>query len=160
MSDDDDVPPPPVLPAELLAWANAWAVVERLDDPVLASDGPVGTFLPARHGESLSYRQLLIELDPSDRRLSSYGPIVVRARALLHRIAILAARERNARAFLDEHGRDPTDEAVAGLLDRLRAELSELRDAGTAARPPAPMSPPACTWCASLCPRSATTNGT
>jgi superfamily II DNA or RNA helicase len=141
VSDDDDVPPPPVLPAEVLAWANAWAVVERLDDPVLASDGPVGTFLPARLGESLSYRQLLIELDPSDRRLSSYGPIVVRARALLHRIAILTARERHARAFLDEHGRDPTDEAVAGLLDRLRAELSELRDAGTAARPPGTYEP-------------------
>ena len=141
VSDDDDVPPPPVLPAELLAWANAWAVVERLDDPVLASDGPVGTFLPARHGESFSYRQLLVELDPPDRRLSSYGPIVVRARALLHRIAILAARERRARAFLDEHGRDPSDEAVAGLLDRLRAELSALRDAGTAARPPGTYEP-------------------
>jgi superfamily II DNA or RNA helicase len=132
--DDDDVPSPPALPAELLAWANAWAVVERLDDLVLASDGPVGTFLPARHGEALSYRQMLLEWDPSDSRLRSYGPMVQSVRALLHRIAILAARERRKRAFLNEHGRDPTDEALAGLLERLRAELIELRAAGTAAR--------------------------
>ena len=125
----------------MLAWADAWAVADRLDDPVVADDGPVGTFLSARQGAVLSYRQLLVELDPSDPRRRDYGPVVESARSLLHRIAILAARERRARAFLDEHGRDPTDEAVAGLLDRLRAELSELRDAGTAARPPGTYEP-------------------
>jgi len=138
---DDDVPPPPASAAELLAWANAWAVVERLADLVLANDGPVGTFLPARHGEALSYRQLLVEWDPSDPRLRSYGPVVESARSLLHRIAILTARDRRARAFLDEHGRDPGDEAVAGLLERLRTELSELRDAGTRPRPPGTYEP-------------------
>ncbi len=140
-ADDDDVPPPPGLPDELLAWANDWAVAERLDDLVLASDGPVGTFLPARHGETLSYRRLLVELDPSHPQWRSYGPAVETARALLHRIAILAARARSERSFLDERGRDPTDEALVGLLDRLRAELSQLRGAGAAARPPGTYEP-------------------
>ena len=134
-TDEDVVPPPPEPPAELLAWADSWAVADRLDDLVVADDGPVGTFLTARQGEVLSYRQLLVEYDPAHPVRRRYGPVVDTVRELLHRIAILVARERAARAFLDEHGRDPTDEALAALLDRLREELAQLRRAGTAARP-------------------------
>ncbi len=109
-------PPPPTTtwsrrrpsrPTELLAWADTWAVADRLDDLVIADDGPVGTFLAARQGEVLSYRQLLVECDPTHPVRRRHGPIVDTIRGLLHRIAILVARERAGRALLDEHGRDP-----------------------------------------------------
>ena len=44
----------------------------------------------------------------------------------LHRIATLTAARRQARAFLDEQGRDPEDEVLAAFLERLRAALREL----------------------------------
>ena len=130
----DEIPPPPEPADELLAWADAFAVGEHLDDLVLASDGPPGTFLPARHGEALSYRQLLLEHDPSNPLRRSYGPTVETARALLHRMAVLVARARATRAFLDEQGRDPDDEALAALLERLRADRAQLLHAGTPVR--------------------------
>ena len=136
MSVDIEVPAPPEDPDALLAWAEACAVGERLDDLVIGDDGPAGTFLPGRHGEAFTYRGLLIDLDPSDpgRRRLRDGEASVRG--LLHRIATLAARAQATRAFLDEQGRDPDDEALAAFLERLRAERTALRGSFTGvARP-------------------------
>ena len=58
------------------------------------------------------------------------------ARRYLHRIASLTADQRQARAFLEQNGRDPEDEVLAAFLVRLRAELRDLLAAReTAPRP-------------------------
>jgi superfamily II DNA or RNA helicase len=125
------LPPPPEDPAGLLEWAAAHDVGARLDDVVIGSYGPAGTFLPSHGGEVLTYRQLLVERGARDvgggARRSGWEPLAAeRARELIHRIAVLAARARRERAFIDEHGREPDDDALARFLGRVRAARREL----------------------------------
>jgi superfamily II DNA or RNA helicase len=119
------VPPPPDDPEELLGWAHAHQVSARLDDVLFGWEGPAGTFLPARYGEARTYRQVLLEPDddPLHRR---YHDAAETARGYLHRIATVAAHGREARAWMDEHGRDPDDDVLVTFLERLRAALAEL----------------------------------
>jgi superfamily II DNA or RNA helicase len=133
----EGVPAPPDDPDALLAWAEACAVTERLDDLAIGDDGPAGTYLPGRHGEAFTYRGLLIDLDPSDPGRRRLRDAEASVRGLLHRIATLAARARAAQAFLDEQGRDPDDEALAAFLERLRAERMALRASFSGAARPA-----------------------
>src|SRR4051812_18135233 len=58
---ETQVPAPPDDPHELLSWAQEHQVAARLDDVLVGSDGPFGTFLPGRNGEVLTYRQILLE---------------------------------------------------------------------------------------------------
>ena len=122
-----EVLPPPDDPEDLLAWARTHRVSARLDDVIFANDGPVGTYVPARWGERLTYRQVLMpgeRVDPILRRRYHEGEET--ARRFLHRIATLAAAQREARAFLDDNGRDPEDAALVAFLDRLREALATL----------------------------------
>jgi superfamily II DNA or RNA helicase len=123
-----EVAPPPEAPAELLAWAEAHHVSARLDDVIFADDGLAGTYLPARGGETLTYRQVLIA---GGRRRGSrwsgyYDDTWETARRYLHDIATIVAARRAARAYLDAHGREPEDGSLAALLTRLRAALAAL----------------------------------
>jgi superfamily II DNA or RNA helicase len=120
-----DVPPPPDDPEELLRWAHAHQVSARLDDVLFGWEGPAGTFLPARYGQVRTYRQVLLE--PEDDPLRrQYHDAAQTARGYLHRIAQMAARAREARAWMDENGRDPEDEVLAAFLERLRGALGDL----------------------------------
>ncbi len=98
---------------------------------VIGNDGPVGTYLPGRWGERLTYRQLLLDGETGHRR---YDHGEQAARRFLHRMAMLTAARRQSRAFLDEHGLDPEDEVLAAFLERLRTALRTL----AAARPTPP----------------------
>ena len=144
---------PPDEPEDLLAWAAAHGIADRLDDVIIGPSALPGSSLPGRNGESLTYRQIL--LDPArSAALRRYFDPAETARAFLHRLANLATAQRAARAFLEANGRDPEDEALAAFLTRLqgaRAELLGSREAaprpvGTyevvavwVAREPAPM---------------------
>ena len=135
----DPIPQPPDEPEALLAWAHAFGVAARLDDVFIGyRDGQLlGTTLPARYGEILTYRQILIDVVPSDPLRRRYYDLAGRARTVLHRIATLAAAARADRAWVDEHGRDPDDEVLVAFLDRLRAARASL-PAGGADAPRAP----------------------
>ena len=62
------------------------------------------------------------------------------ARSLLHRLATLAAQARATRVFIEEHGREPGDDALGAFLERLRAELATRR-AASGGRPPGTYEP-------------------
>src|SRR6185503_2736410 len=96
-----------------------------------------GTFLPSRDEETLTYRQILLEREPIDPRRRRYDDPGDTARRYLHRIAVLAARRREARAWIEDHVREPRDEALAAFLDSLRAALRELLAARTTRARPA-----------------------
>jgi superfamily II DNA or RNA helicase len=121
-----DLPEPPEEPADLLAWAAAHGLEERLDDLVIG-DGLPGTVLPGRDGEALTYRQVLVEHDDPRRHHDAADT----ARRLLHRMANLACARRDEEAWLQDSGQDPQDEALAALLERLRACLGPVRPAGS-----------------------------
>jgi superfamily II DNA or RNA helicase len=120
-----DVPPPPEDPQELLAWARAHLVSDRLDDVVIGVDGAAGSSVPGRWGERFTYRDLLIDGagGPAARRRHHDGEET--ARRFLHRMATLVAAQQQRRAFLQEQGRDPDDEVLAAFLERLRGALRE-----------------------------------
>jgi superfamily II DNA or RNA helicase len=131
------VPPPPDDPEELLAWAAAHGVSARLDDVLLGGDGPAGTFLPGRNGEVVTYRQILLERSPPDAGRRRQDDAEETARGYLHRIAVLAKAEREARAWMDEHARDPDDAVLDAFLARLRRALGEATVTGDGSvRPP------------------------
>ena len=133
------MPEPPDDPDGLLAWAEAHGVSARLDDVIVGGNGPAGMALPGRDGETLTYRQLLLTHDADVP-----GPAVRRrrhdaeqtARGYLHRLAVLVTAHRGTRAWMDQHGRDPEDEALAAFLIRLRRELSETLEIEAPAPPP------------------------
>src|SRR4051794_34432105 len=85
VSSEPQVPPPPEDPEDLLAWADAHQVSGRLDDVLIGSDGPSGTFLPGRNGEMLTYRQILLEGDPASAARRRYHDSEETARTYLHR---------------------------------------------------------------------------
>jgi superfamily II DNA or RNA helicase len=122
-------PPPPEGPDELVAWAEAHGVAERLDDVLVGGHGPAGTSLPARDGEALTYRDILLRAGGRQRRGSGHDAHET-ARTYLHRLAVLTAAHRDNRAWMDEHGRDPDDEVLGAFLDRLRPALRELPSDG------------------------------
>jgi hypothetical protein len=129
---DPDIPPPPEDPDELLAWAEAHAVASSLDSVLVGGNGPAGTFLPGRDGEALSYRQILIDGAPKTRARGGRHDAAETARSYLHRLAVLMASHRAARAWIDEHGRDPEDAVLSAFLDRLRRGLRDLVAGGEA----------------------------
>jgi superfamily II DNA or RNA helicase len=122
---------PPEEPEELLAWARAHHVADRLDD-VLIGDGPAGTTLPGRVGERFTYREILIlgrgrgRYYDDDRQL---------ARKYLGRIAEVTAAQRDRRAWLDARGRPPEDETLAAFLEWLQAALKDLAPETAPRRP-------------------------
>ncbi|MDB4980903.1 MAG: Superfamily helicase, family [Myxococcales bacterium] len=123
------MPQPPDDPEDLLAWADTYGVSARLDDVIVGGSGPMGTSLPGREGEALTYRQILLGsssdgLGGAFRRRRHDADET--ARVYLHRLAVLGRAHREARAWLDEHGREPEDEALAAFLARLRRELKEV----------------------------------
>jgi hypothetical protein len=124
-----EVPPPPQAASDLIAWAEHHGVIGRLDDVVIGGDGPLGTYLPARHGEVWTYRDLLIGGDavpgglPAARRRDEAAET---ARRYLQRIATLSAKQKADRAFLETHGRDPEDEVLAAFHVHLSTALREL----------------------------------
>ena len=139
------IAPPPQDPLDLVGWAQGLGIGARLDDVLIGSDGPWGTWLPGRGEGPLTYRQILIErvLAEPDAEPGRFVRSRLRdldreatARRYLHRIARLAAAARRARAWLDEHGRDPEDEVLLMFLARLRTAARELRAADTGAGRP------------------------
>src|SRR6476646_8247237 len=93
LQDLPDVPAPPDGAEALLAWAEEHGVSARLDDVIFADDGPAGTFLPSRAGETQTYRQVLIE---GARRRKGRQPYFYddgweTARRYLHDIATIMA---------------------------------------------------------------------
>ena len=131
-------PPPPEAPEALLEWADAFSIGARLDDVIIGYGAWAGTTLPARYGEVLTYRQILVDTDPSDPLRRRHRGAEATARGFLHRIATLAAAARAARAWMEAYGRDPDDEALAALLERLRAARTSLLAAsGAPGGPPA-----------------------
>ncbi len=136
MQPPPEVPPPPEDPQALLAWAHAHRVSARLDDVVIGSDGPAGTYVPGRWGERLTYRQILMDPEAGQMVRRRYHDGEDTARRFLHRIATLAAVQQQARAFFAAEGRDPEDEVLASFLERLRSARAELVAAReTPARP-------------------------
>jgi len=122
---------PPDEPEDLLAWATAHGIADRLDDVIIGLGAVPGSSLPGRSGESLTYRKILLDPARSAAHRRYFDPAET-ARAFLHRLASLASAQRAARAFLEAHGRDPEDEALAAFLARLqdaRAELLASREA-------------------------------
>jgi superfamily II DNA or RNA helicase len=133
-----DVPPPPPEPQALLDWAQTQGVSARLDDVFIGTDGPVGAYLPGRHGERVTYRQILLEPDVMRR----YRDDLFTAQRYLHRMAEITAALRQQRAWLDEHGREPESEVLLAFRDRLSAALRELGAARERpARPPGTYEP-------------------
>ena len=131
-----EVPRPPETPEDVLAWAEENGVSARLDDVIFADDGPVGTYLPTRDGQALTYRQVLIEA--GRRRGRSYDDTWETARRYLHDIATILAARQAERAYLDAHGVEPEDEHLVLLLSRLRGALAA--PAGAAEQlPPLPL---------------------
>ncbi|HEY4392962.1 MAG TPA: DEAD/DEAH box helicase [Polyangia bacterium] len=129
------VPLPPDDADELLAWAIAHDVEGRLDDVIIGTAGPAGTFLPGRSGESLTYRQILLDPARNAAQRRYFDPAET-ARTFLHRIASLVATRKEHAAFLEAQGRDPEDDALAPFLARLQASRTELLASGEAtARP-------------------------
>ena len=131
---DAEIPDPPDDIDDLQAWAVAHGVDGRLDDVIIGASGPAGTVLPGRGGEALTYRQILLDpaRDPARRR---YFDPAETARAFLHRMAKLVAVHREAKAYLEEHGREPEDETLAAFLTRLREERAARRADDASARP-------------------------
>ncbi|HEY0708291.1 MAG TPA: DEAD/DEAH box helicase, partial [Polyangia bacterium] len=125
-----DVPPPPAGGPDLIAWAETHGVVGRLDDVIIGGDGPLGTYLPARHGEVLTYRNLLLDpappLPPFPGASRRRDEAAETARRYLHRIAALSAEQKADRAFLEAHGKDPEDEVLASFHVHLVNALREL----------------------------------
>jgi superfamily II DNA or RNA helicase len=115
-------PPPPEAPDQLVAWAEAHGVAARLDDVLVGGNGPAGTSLPGRDGESLTYRDILLERRPAERARRLHDADET-ARTYLHRLAVLTAAHRDTRAWMDANGRDPDDEVLSAFLDRLRGAL-------------------------------------
>jgi hypothetical protein len=119
---DASVSAPPDDPDELVQWAEAHHIAGRLDDLLIAPDGPPGTILPSREGERLTYRDVLTGAPPTSALRRQWLVHAETARAYLHRMAQLVARHRAVRAFMDEHGRTPDDPVLAAFLSRLIAE--------------------------------------
>ena len=130
------IPVPPEHPDDLRAWADEFHVSGRLDDVIIGQTGQAGTFLFGRHGEELTYRQLLLEraAGPSRR---SHDDGADWARVYLHRVATLTARARATQAWRETEAVEPDDEALAAFLARLRLWLSEV----IAVREVAPLPP-------------------
>ncbi|HET6281711.1 MAG TPA: DEAD/DEAH box helicase [Polyangia bacterium] len=135
MPPESQVPSPPQDPEDLRAWADQHGVSARLDDVFIGDDAPPGTFLPARNGEVLTYRQIL--LDGRSGRVGGgrYDDTVDTARWYLHRMATLAAASLEATAWLDQHGREPEDGMLAAFVVKLRATLRQLAAVQLPARP-------------------------
>jgi hypothetical protein len=133
---ESQVPSPPQDPEGLRAWADQHGVSARLDDVFIGDDAPVGTFLPARNGEVLTYRQILLDRATSRVGRRRFDDTEDTARWYLHRMATLAAARHDANAWLDQHGREPEDEVLAAFAVKLRAALRQLTAARqTSARP-------------------------
>ena len=130
------VPSPPQDPEDLRAWADQHGVSARLDDVFIGDDAPAGTFLPARNGEVLTYRQILLDGANSRAGRRRFDDTEDTARWYLHRMATLAAARHDENAWLDEHGREPEDEVLAAFVVKLRAAVRQLTAARqTPARP-------------------------
>jgi superfamily II DNA or RNA helicase len=130
------IPPPPERPDDLRAWAEIHGVAARLDDLVIGDDGPAGTLLPARNGEVLTYRQVLLDgAGKSGRR--GFDDTEETVRRVLHRMATLVVMGRARDAWLEQHGRDPEDTVLAAFAAKLSAALRE-REAARLNVPRAP----------------------
>ena len=129
-----EIPDPPDDIDDLQAWAVTYGVDGRLDDVIIGATGQAGAVLPGRGGEQLTYRQILLDpaRDPARRR---YFDPAETARAFLHRMAKLVAAHREAKAYLETHGREPEDDALAAFLARLRDEREGRRADEASARP-------------------------
>ena len=130
------VPPPPEEPRDLLAWAEAHQVSDRLDDLLIGNGADAGRHLVGRWGDQeVSYREVLIEA--SVGRRSRHDDLRETARRLLHRIATLADNLQRHQAWMRQHGRDPEDPSLAAFLQRLQQGLTEVsaRIAGVEQRP-------------------------
>ncbi len=140
------VPPPPDTPSAIVDWARTYGVEERLDDVFVGTSGPQegfhGAYWPGRPGESLTYRNVLIETDTQGQRWRRYFGLTDGAREFLHRLATRQAAHDHSRAWMQAHGRDPVEEPLAAFLARLREEQRALVGARTRpARPPGTYAP-------------------
>ncbi|HXI56464.1 MAG TPA: DEAD/DEAH box helicase [Polyangia bacterium] len=135
------IPPPPERADDLSAWAETHGVAARLDDLVIGDDGPAGTLLPARSGEVLTYRQVLLDGAGTTAR-RGFDDTEESVRRVLHRMATLVVAARDREAWLQQHGRDPEDPVLAAFAAKLSAALDELEAARPgAARPPGTFEP-------------------
>jgi superfamily II DNA or RNA helicase len=126
------LPAPPDDPDDLIDWVEAHGVAARIDDVLIGANGAWGTCLYARGGEEVrTYRQLLIERLPPRPGQRHDREVEHSARQYLHRIASLATAQKERRAWLEEHGRDPDDEFLLRFLQRLRGEEQRLLGART-----------------------------
>ncbi|HEY8924122.1 MAG TPA: hypothetical protein VIU64_07050, partial [Polyangia bacterium] len=126
-----EIPPPPREADELLAWAEAHGVAERLDDAFVDGTGgrypTYGRYWPGRPGERITYRRVLAETTPGERqRWGAYG-LVDDARQMLRRLASATAHHRRARAWMEANGRDPEAPPLVAFLALLRQERTALQ---------------------------------
>ncbi|MES1165098.1 MAG: hypothetical protein ABUR63_05030, partial [Verrucomicrobiota bacterium] len=136
MADSDEVPLPPQDASALLAWAGTHRVLARLDDLLIAPDGPPGTVLPSRGDERFTYRDILLGEPPQPGPLRGDRSVHAEtARAYLHRIATLVARHQAVRTRLADRGRSPDDPALSAFLAKLTDERRAVTARTTAARP-------------------------
>jgi superfamily II DNA or RNA helicase len=134
------VPAPPRTGQALLRWADAHGVTERLDDVLVGPGGHYASGYSPYYGVGyetpLTFRQVFFEPDGARKAKSRYFDLGGTALEYLHRIAILLARQRASRAWLDRHGQDPADEILATFLRRLQSVRAALVfPAGAAPRP-------------------------
>ena len=125
------VPPPPGEPDELLAWAEAHGVAERLDDAFVDGTGgrypTYGTYWPGRPGERITYRRVLLDTTRGERQRWGYYGLVDDARQMLRRLASATAHRRRERAWMEANGRDPEVPSLVAFLELLRKERTALQ---------------------------------
>jgi len=129
--DASEIPPPPRGPDEVLAWAEAHGVAERLDDAFVdGTAGPYRTYgatWPGRPGERITYRRVLVDTAPGERqRWGAYG-LVDDARQMLRRLASATAHHLRDRAWMKANGRDPEAPPLVAFLDLLRTQRTALQ---------------------------------
>lgn len=143
-----EVTPPPETPAELLAWADRYRIADRLDDVFPPSAHIVnhygGWYWPgqAPTAGGITFRTILIDDGAAAQRLRRYWGPTTAARELLHEMVKALVAHRWNRQWLEVHGREPSSEPLAALLERLREEKqSNSADGRAGARPPESYAP-------------------
>jgi len=125
------VPAPPADPEELLAWAEAHGVAERLDDAFVDGTGgrypTYGTYWPGRPGERITYRRVLVDTTSGERQRWGYYGLVDDARQMLRRMATATAHRWRERAWMEANGRDPDAPPLVAFLELLRKERTALQ---------------------------------
>jgi len=118
---DASVTAPPEEPGDVVQWAEAHHVAGRLDDLLIAPDGPPGTILPSRDGERLTYRDVLTGTPPTSALRRQWQVHAETARAYLD--SILGNLSSGVLAFDERHRLRTVNPSAAVILQQPLAEL-------------------------------------